>query len=686
MQKIIGVVIGTLWAFPAFAQTTFSDVGPSSGISFQRATSDVFEDIVVPFREASLTNPLPAAPPSFLNPAGSDAASLPLEPHGLPGVAVIDYDGDGDLDILATQGPDAGNHLYQNQLAQTGSATYVEVAAQAGIDTVDMDATGVCYGDVDNDGDPDVLLLGRHQGNRLMINDGNGHFSQQASSGLDLDDRPHASCAMGDVNGDGLLDIAIANAVLDNGFTAIFFEAFDANFHNQLYLNNGDLTFENVSERIEPMEAIPPGKATITWAVTILDIDQDGDQDIVFADDSGGIPVTKIDPVNGVDRSFVHVMLNDGNGFFDPLAIFERPESPGSWMGLGFGDLDHDGLMDIFGSNFGDYGLVVVGLPYFQGDQATRWMYQRPDGTFSDPELANGEASVFGWGAAVFDVDNDGDSDAMYHGGLQMHFFSITDNPGVVLINEDGQGDLVPDVDAMGRRHTRRSVHGAAIGDLDRDGFVDVVSISGYNIDLTSPVLPAPVTYGSVFDDVGHFSPRFVPSAADPSLLQWSGVNELPGDLAVDRNDGNSGYGSVTFSAVGSVGITRNGRAPRDGTGALFTFRPHGIAPAMMSITSGSSHTSAHAQEAYFGMRDRRWGRVDVLWPGGVRNRLYGVHRGENIAFPEIPCSVDTTVRFRRYKRCVVRSLRDLKREGVLSSRDAVRFLVSALVGYFDRY
>lgn len=80
-------------------QNAFSEVAPASGVTFERAPSDVFEDIVIAFRESSLTNPLPPAPPSFLG--------LPLEPHGLPGVPVFDYDLDGDLDLLATNGPGA---------------------------------------------------------------------------------------------------------------------------------------------------------------------------------------------------------------------------------------------------------------------------------------------------------------------------------------------------------------------------------------------------------------------------------------------------------------------------------------------------------------------------------------------------------------------------------------------------
>ena len=658
----------------SFASTTFTEIAPSSGITYSRAPSLVFNDIVTPFREASLTTPVPPPPLSLMG--------LPLEPHGVPGTAIIDYDTDGDLDILVTNGPGAPNHLYQNQYTQTGVATYIETAASAGIDTVDMDANGVCYGDIDNDNDPDVVLLGRHQTNRLYINNGDGTFSEAPESGLHLSENPHTSCALGDINGDGLLDISIANSVLDDGFVAIFFEPFDANYHNQLFLNNGDHTFTDVSERIQAMENIPQGNATITWATTLVDIDMDGDQDIVYADDAGGIPTTKIDPINGVDRAFIHVMLNDGDGFFTPHAIDERPESPGSWMGLGTGDFNQDGLIDIFGSNFGDYGLPFTGLPYTLGDQATRPLIQNADHTFADPDLA-GEASVFGWGNAVFDFDNDGDSDVVYHGGLQMHFFSVEDNPGVALFN-DGTGNLIPDVSAMAMRHQTRSVHGVAGGDLNRDGFVDVVSVSGYNIQPAVSLLPTVVFYGSVFDATAAFAPIFAPVDSEPGLFSWIGVHELPGDLSIEQNNGDSGYGSITVKATGSAGLLDGGNAPRDGTGAVFTFAPKGLKPSIMPITSGSSHTSAHAQEAYFGLGERKKGVLEVLWPGGVKNRLYSVKAGEMINFPEIPCSYDSAQRINVYLECVGSALGDLINEEVLTPKQAKRFLTSAITAYFD--
>ncbi len=671
----LGVVLLLLAGVsPAHAQNTFSEVGPGAGIAFERAPSLGYQTII-DWQDDSLVTPVPGGPPTLF--------PLPMMSRGFPGVAVFDYDGDGDLDILATNGPGADNALYQNQLAQTGTLTYVDMAAAAGIGTHAMDVNGVCYGDTDNDGDPDVLLLGRDAPNAFFVNEGDGTFRHVGGSDLDLDSLSSPSCTMGDVDGDGLLDIFVANAVnYDNGFVPIFAVPWAMNQANQLFLNDGDETFTDASARVADMDNIPAGAATITWAASMVDMDLDGDIDIVFSDDNGGIPITKIDPVNGVDRAFLHVLYNDGTGHFSPYSVYERAESPGSWMGLGFADLDHDGSMDMFASNFGDYGMPIIGLPYTLGDQETRPLFGRGDGSFSDP--TRGESSSFGWGNAVFDIDNDGDSDAVYHGSLDMVFFAIADNPGVVLLN-DGAGNFTTDVAAMGQRHSRRNVHGVARGDLDRDGFVDVITAANFVIPAYAPMIPGPAHYGDVLDGHQFFAPVMAPTPSDPSLMQWIGIRFDDGDLSIERNNGESGHGSITVRAVGSVGTLPNGHAPRDGTGAVFSFQPDGGATAMMPITAGSSHTSAHAHEAYFGLGSAGEGQLDVLWPGGNQNRLYGVQGGESVSFPEIPCSVDTAASLPDYARCVTSSLNALQSAGAIDGQAKARFLASALVAYHDR-
>ncbi len=92
-----------------------------------------------------------------------------MKHHGAPGVAILDYDNDGDQDLYATNGQGASNSLYRNQLVETGQLTFVDVADQAGVAAADQDSTGVCYGDLDNDGDPDLLVLGHRSANLRFV-------------------------------------------------------------------------------------------------------------------------------------------------------------------------------------------------------------------------------------------------------------------------------------------------------------------------------------------------------------------------------------------------------------------------------------------------------------------------------------------------------------------------------------
>ena len=99
----------------------------------------------------------------------------------------------------------------------------------------------------------------------------------------------------------------------------------------------------------------------------------------------------------------------------------------------------------------------------------------------------------------------------------------------------------------------------------------------------------------------------------------------------------------------------------------------------MLPVTGGSSHLSQHSLERIFGLGDQRRGTLEILWPGGVRNRLYGVRHGERLVVPEIPCSFDTDESFRFYFRCVRSSVRKLHRAGVIDRRMQGRLTFSAL-------
>ncbi len=652
---------------------TFDNIAADggAGIDFARHRGALFASVEA-VRDASLSQPIPF--PNLALLPNSDAI------HGLVGVAVLDFDGDGDLDIYATNGPGVANSLYANQLVETGDATFVDVASAVGADLTAQTGAGVCYGDLDNDGDPEILVLGRSEDNLLLENHG-GAFTTVSPSGLEGGALASTSCAMGDIDGDGLLDVFIANNFHDDVLLPIFAEPFALNQPNQLFRNRGDGSFEDISagSGIYAMASIPPGVATITWAVGMVDIDQDGDLDLLQADDQGAFPIARD---GGLDRGFLHIFLNGGSGHFVDEVIDLNDTSSGSWMGFAVADVNCDSHLDLLGSNFGDYNLPTFGAPYLLGDQSTRLHFGNGDGTFSDGGVGDLGASVFGWGSSAFDYDNDGDTDLLYHGGLEMNFLVFADNPGVLMRNQ-GCGTFELDSAALTTDHQVRTVHGVATGDLDDDGFTDIVSAANLVLSPLLPVLLSPATYGSVLDTTAGFSPTYTPT---PDGFVWTGIDHQLGDLAVEINSGNNGNRWIKVKTLGTVGITSGGQVNRDGIGAVVSVTPRHGQTATVPVQSGSTYLSQHSLEIGFGLGHARRATVDVLWPGGTRNRLHHVRQRSRLNFPEIPCSIDSELGFVDYLFCVGDALEELRGAGVISRREDARFFWSALVGYLEEH
>lgn len=692
---VAGILLSSGYA-QAQLNSSFTEIAsdPASGLDYTRGASSI-ESVLDGLRQQSLISPI-------VDGVDFRTPDLPFKAHGQPGIAIMDYDGDGDLDLYVSNGPGVPNSLFSSQLVETGFLTYVDVSMAAGVDATAHDGNGVCYGDVDNDGDPDLLVVGRNEPNVFFLNDGDGTFTEQTASGLGGGNLGHSACTMGDVNGDGLLDVFVANVWDLDNLRACFEIRFAESQHNQLYINNGDNTFTDVSSTsgIEDLAGLPPdgtGEATLTWAAGIIDIDLDGDLDIVIGDDQCAIAEERF---GGLDRGYIHVLLNDGHAHFTDEPIIVNSQLSSSWMGLAFGDLNCDGHLDIFGSNFGDYDDAVAGLfGYELGDQTTRWLLGNGDGTFTDPTVGT-MASVFGWGNGIFDYDNDGDPDIVYHGGIDLNFIQVEDTPSVLLSNNGCTANFEAFVDAFpDGNHQRRTVQGVALGDLDDNGFVDVVTVSSLDIPDSLALLqnpqqwdPATVAYADVFNPVAKFTSTFIETAQG---FVWNQIDLLDGSLKVELNDGNNNKW-VQITALGSVDLTPEGRTNRDGIGAVVTFTPrewipgHGLVDGdtvMVPVMGGSSLGSQHSLTAEFGLGSRWFGRAEVIWPGGVRNRLYGASAYERITFPEIPCSYDANWNtFGEYAACVNEALDDLHGAGVLSIGEKIRLKVSAIIAYFDMH
>ena len=439
----------------------------------------------------------------------------------------------------------------------------------------------------------------------------------------------HISCSMGDIDGDGLLDIAVSNIFqLDNAL-ALVAVPYARNHRNHLFRNTGRLTFADVSESSGILEmklggTADPRPATISWAVAMADVDRDGDIDIVFGDDQAALPNAA---AGGFDRGYLQIFLNDGRGRFSHAPVRENGHSAAAWMALGFGDFDCNGTLDIFASNLGDYMFPALGMPGKLGNEASRWLLGKGNGAFADPQV--GYATVFGWGNAVADLDNDGDHDVLYQGAMDLNAVITHDNPGVLLENQACRAQFTENLTAFRGAYNMRGTQGVAAADLNQDGYIDVVTASSHNIPSGMPFFLSPARHGSALDATSRF---YLPMPPDPvtGLFRWAGLETLPGDLSVEINDGR-GRSAVSFTAVGSVGLAANARTNRSGIGAVLTFTPLGGNPISLPIVGGSSFTSQHALDAHFGMNGAPTGTVDVQWPGGTRNRLYRVRAGERL-------------------------------------------------------
>jgi hypothetical protein len=709
VSAVVFVVVaqGPAVAIAASGGVSFTDiaVAGSSLDQYRRAASPEFQR-----REANRHHSTVTA---------NDFIAEPVHDRGLPGVVLFDYDGDGDTDIFVTNGPGRPKSLYKNLLKETGRATFVNVASPAGVDLTAMDANGACAGDLENNGHVDLYVLGRNEPNHLLRNRGNGTFEDVTdTSGSGAGKSNHTSCTMADFDGDGLLDIAIANAFDMKTGMALVAVPYDLNQPNQLLHNTGHMVFTDVTASsgfgvIDVGSGTPAPLADITWAIAAVDIDQDGAVDLITASDQGALPMKKY---GGLDRGYNRVYKNDGKGHFTDVTYKLGLAEPGAWMGLAFGDFNFDGTIDFFSTNFGDYVMMNPPLPMITqdlGDWSSRWYLQRPDGTFvdprrssvrkpvqgaADPSLGGLNATPFGWGVSALDYDNDGSTDIVFHGSLDALSAVTEDNPGTLLRNQGPQSvrnGFFPTFsydDALtrsGADHRHRTVLGVAAGDLDQNGFVDVVSVAASRSagDLTPYKSVQQFDFKSPFDDALFLEVYKHAGGHDSVTYTPTGKHTIDGDLAVEMNNGGNGNHWAAVRTIGSVGLAPGGRVNRDGIGAVVKFTPAGGPTAIRPVIAGGSFASQDELVGTFGMGHADAGTAEILWPGGTRNKLYDVKAGERISFPEIPCNyADKAIPSNGYRACVDRSLHDLVAAGEVTQQQADRLSNSAVRAFNEAH
>src|ERR1700730_10784674 len=476
------------------------------------------------------------------------------------GVALFDYDNDGCLDIYFTNAltvetfnspQSSRSALYHNNC----DGTFTDVTEKSGLAYPGW-AHGVVAADFDGDGHEDlyVTCLGH---NRLYHNNGNGTFTDiTARAGVD-DPRWSTGAAVADYDKDGALDLFVSNYVeVELSKLPEFGKSKTCQYRgvpvqcgpkglpgagDSLFHNKGDGTFTNVSRQAGVSD--PAGRFGLGAIWT--DVDGDGWLDLFVANDATGNYLYR----NNHNGTFTEMGLQAG------VSVDEDGVPLGS-MGVTVGDYLHTGRLGIFVTNF-------------SGEHATLYRHDKPS-LFTDVSYLSRVAPVstpyVGWGTGFFDYDNDGWPDLIAVNGHvypQMENASVgtTYRQRILLFHNEHDGTFAEvAADSGNALMVPRVSRGAAFGDIDNDGYIDVV------------------------------------------------INNLDGKPTIFRNDGGSRNNWITIKTVGR-GMNR------DAIGARVKVLSGDLVQ-WDEVHAGGSYLSSNDPRLHYGLgKKSKVDLIEIHWP-----------------------------------------------------------------------
>jgi hypothetical protein len=498
------------------------------------------------------------------------------------GVAMFDYDNDGFLDLFFVNGafirdpmpkgefPDKSDPRFWNRLYRNNhDGTFNDVTEKAGLQGR-LYGMGVAVGDYDNDGNSDLLVTNLG-GNTLYHNNGDGTFTDvTAKAGVSGAGWCTGACFV-DYDRDGYLDLVVAR-YLDWSFASNVYcglhrpgyrdychpDQFKSVSH-LVYHNNGDGTFTDVSKTSRIGASLGKG-----LGMAIDDFDCDGWPDLFIANDSYPEQLFR----NNRDGTFTNVAIAAGAAYNQNGSVF-------AGMGADFADYNNDGWPDLFVNALANQKYILL---------------RNNKGVFEDVTDQSGVGAITlqhsGWGTKFIDYDNDGRLDLFVAQGHVMDNIELTD-PGLhyrepFLLMKNGGGQF-RNASAEGGPifQVPFSARGAAFGDLDNDGYIDVA------------------------------------------------VNCNDGPAIILRNQGNSRNHWLLVNLVGS-------KSNRDGIGSKIRVVSDDGAEQHAFISTAGSYLSASDKRAHFGLGSSKIVRfVEITWPSGAVQRLDSIAADQILAVHE---------------------------------------------------